>query len=299
MARPTLALAVAATLLAAVPAMAKDGPSQPTLLPVPDTVTSLPLTLAWTPSTFTSGSLQNGYEVRVQDRTADATQVVDVAAPADAGTVTASLPLVDGHSYRLRVRGVETICGGHSGACKVVTGEFGREERTQVLVAPAQPAPTPTPGPVDPPPPVVLPPAPVTVSPPTPPRVVVPAPAATARSAPLLPPASTVRPRIGPLPRWVAPSPSRRLDPGPPVRLRWRANRRATFYNVQVFAGGRKVLSVWPRAASLVLPRGTLRPGPLRIVVWSASGSRFAPAFAGKPWVVQVLRIGGALPMQA
>jgi hypothetical protein len=298
MARPTFALAAAATLLAAVPAMAKDGPTQPTLLPVADTVTSLPLTLAWTPSTFTPGSLQNGYEVRVQDRAAGATQVVDVPAPANPGTVTASLPLVDGHSYRLRVRGVETTCAGRSGVCRVVTGDFGKEERTTVVLAPAQPAPSPTP-PVDPPPPVVLPPAPVTVSLPTPPRAVVSAPVATATSAPPVPQAATVRARVGPLPRWVAPAPSRRLDPGPPVRLRWRANRRATFYNVQVFAGGRKVLSVWPRAASLVLPRGTLRSGPLRIVVWSASGSRFAPAFAGKPWVVQVLRIGAALPMQA
>src|SRR5262249_35866855 len=162
MTRRWFVLAVVAMLLAAVPAMADEdghGPSQPSLLPVPDTVTSLPLTLAWTPSTFTPGSLQNGYEISVQDRTADTTQVVDVPAPAGPGAVTASVPLINGHSYRLRVRGVETICAGRSGDdCRVVAGGFGKEERTQGLPAPAPPSPTPLP--LHPPPPPRLPPPP-------------------------------------------------------------------------------------------------------------------------------------------
>src|SRR5204862_3387364 len=98
----------------------------------------------------TPGSVQNGYEIRVQDRTADTTQLVAVPAPADPGTVTASLPLVDGHAYRLRVRGVETICAGRSTVlCRVVSGDFGKEQRTRVAL-PVQSAPPPIPAPVDP-----------------------------------------------------------------------------------------------------------------------------------------------------
>jgi hypothetical protein len=83
------------------------------------------------------------------------------------------------------------------------------------------------------------------------------------------------------------------------IRLRWRGNRRATFYNVQVFTGRRKILSVFPRAASFTLRPGTLRRGRHRIIVWSASGSKLAPSYQRAPWVVQVVTVGGALPLRA
>jgi hypothetical protein len=283
MARPTLVLASVATLLVAAPAMAKDAPSTPTLQPVPATVTSLPLAVAWTPSTFTPGSLQQGYQIRVEDSTAGATQLVSVPAPAGPGTVTASLSLIDGHAYGLRVRGVETICGADAGAaCKVVTGDFGNEQRTKVALAPPPPPP-PVPAPVvpaPPPPPVAAPPPAPPVDPARPPA------ASVAPPPPIFPPTN------GPLPRWVAPSPSLRLNPAAPIRLRWRANRKASFYNVQVFAGRRKLLSVWPTVPSLTLRPGTLHRGSQRIVVWSSTGPKVAPRYDRAPWVIQDLTIG-------
>ena len=45
----------------------------------------------------------------------------------------------------------------------------------------------------------------------------------------------------------AAPARPRRRPPGPhAVRLRWRSARGASYYNVQVFRGHRKVLSAWP-----------------------------------------------------
>jgi len=290
MARPKLALAMVAMLLAAVPAAADDGPSVPTtpaLLPLPSAVTSLPLALEWTPSTFTQGSVQHRYEVRLEDRTADLTQVVSVPAPASAGSVKASVSLVDRHSYRVRVRAVETICDEDSTTdCSVVTGSFGNEERTQVLLA-AQPVPAPAPV-------VTAPPARAPVVPtPAPALAIVPAPAPV---LPLVPGPSTPRPEIRLLPRWVSPVPSHRLSSSVAIRLRWRGNRRATFYNVQVFAGRQKIVSVFPRTASYTLRPGILRRGRHRVIVWSGSGSKRAPVYERAPWVIQVLTVGGALP---
>jgi hypothetical protein len=128
--------------------------------------------------------------------------------------------------------------------------------------------------------------------------VVVPLPVASAAATPLVQAPSTPRPVIELLPRWVAPAPKRRLDPGAPIRLRWRAKPGSTFYNVQVFAGSRKLLSLWPTVPSLTVRLGVLRSGSDRIVVWSASGSKRAPKYDRKPWVVHVLRIGPARPLE-
>jgi hypothetical protein len=284
MARPALVSALAATLLAAAPVMARAGPSEPDLLPLPATVTALPLTLAWPAATFSSGSLERRYEIRLEDRTSDTVQVVAVPAPTGPGTVTASVGLVDGHAYRMRVRSLETICPAeHPTSCKVEKSGFGKEQRTSVFLAaqPAPPQPIPVPVEAAPTPPVTAAPLPVVA-----------AAVAPAADVPLAQPPPMSRPRPRPPAHWVAPAASRRLDPAVPIRLRWRADRRATFYNVQVFAGRRKILSVWPTAASLTLRPGTLRRGSQRIVVWSASGPKVAPIFERTPWVVQVLRAG-------
>jgi hypothetical protein len=72
----------------------------------------------------------------------------------------------------------------------------------------------------------------------------------------------------------------------PPV-LRWSKVAGADYYNVQVFAGGRKVLSIWPVGTSLKLPRTwmyrghkhTLGKGHYRWYVWPGYGPRSAAKY--------------------
>jgi hypothetical protein len=76
----------------------------------------------------------------------------------------------------------------------------------------------------------------------------------------------------------LAPAPGKRLS-RPPV-LRWRRARGADYYNVQLYRGGRKVLSTWPVGPHLGLRRswqygGALRrlsPGAYRWYVWPGYG---------------------------
>lgn len=66
--------------------------------------------------------------------------------------------------------------------------------------------------------------------------------------------------------------------------LRWHAVAHATYYNVQLFRGDRKVLSTWPTRSRLHLHRRwtfrdhsyRLRPGRYRWYVWPGFGSRSA-----------------------
>lgn len=72
-----------------------------------------------------------------------------------------------------------------------------------------------------------------------------------------------------------------------PPLLRWTAVLRATYYNVQLFRNGRKVLSSWPARASLRLSRSwsfkdsrfRLRPGHYRWYVWPGVGPRSAALY--------------------
>jgi hypothetical protein len=69
----------------------------------------------------------------------------------------------------------------------------------------------------------------------------------------------------------------------PPV-LRWKRRHRATYYNVQLFRGSRKVLSAWPHKNRVVLKgrwrfagrTRALEPGPYRWFAWPGYGSRAA-----------------------
>jgi hypothetical protein len=84
----------------------------------------------------------------------------------------------------------------------------------------------------------------------------------------------------------VVPGP-RLLGPGPgasvrrPPMLAWSPVRRASYYNVQLYAQG-KVLTAWPRHARMRLPRTwryagrsyRLRPGRYRWYVWPGFGRR-------------------------
>jgi hypothetical protein len=67
-----------------------------------------------------------------------------------------------------------------------------------------------------------------------------------------------------------------------PPLLRWKAVKPARYYNVQVFRGGRQVLSAWPTRSKLQLlsswryrnHRRSLAPGVYRWYVWPGYGAR-------------------------
>jgi hypothetical protein len=72
-----------------------------------------------------------------------------------------------------------------------------------------------------------------------------------------------------------------------PPTLRWQAVKGARFYNVQLYRGSKKILSAWPKTASLRLAtswsfagkRQRLVPGLYRWYVWPARGTRERPTY--------------------
>jgi hypothetical protein len=72
-----------------------------------------------------------------------------------------------------------------------------------------------------------------------------------------------------------------------PLLLRWGWVRRASYYNVQIYRDGRKLLSRWPAGTTLLLPRSwtfdrhryRLKPGRYRWYVWPGLGSRRADRY--------------------
>jgi hypothetical protein len=77
-------------------------------------------------------------------------------------------------------------------------------------------------------------------------------------------------------------APAKRATVAGPPRLTWTPVRGARYYNVQLFRNGRKILSEWPRQASLQLKskwrfhgkRYRLKPGEYRWYVWPGEGPR-------------------------
>jgi hypothetical protein len=72
-----------------------------------------------------------------------------------------------------------------------------------------------------------------------------------------------------------------------PPLLRWKVVKGATFYNVQLYRNGLKLLSTWPGAAKLKLKRTwtyagkrrRLEPGLYTWYVWGARGTRAKPVY--------------------
>jgi hypothetical protein len=72
-----------------------------------------------------------------------------------------------------------------------------------------------------------------------------------------------------------------------PPLLRWKAVKGATFYNVQLYRNGVKVLSTWPGSPRLRLSKTwtyggkkqRFRPGNYRWYVWGARGTRAKPVY--------------------
>jgi len=72
-----------------------------------------------------------------------------------------------------------------------------------------------------------------------------------------------------------------------PLLLRWRPRWHASYYNVQIYRAGRKILSRWPAAALLLVARRwwfdrhlfRLKPGRYRWYVWPGYGPRAADRY--------------------
>ena len=62
--------------------------------------------------------------------------------------------------------------------------------------------------------------------------------------------------------------------------LRWRSAAGASYYNVQIFRGQRRVLNAWSTDTRLKVPEGVLRQGRSYVwVVWPAAGPRTAARY--------------------
>ena len=102
--------------------------------------------------------------------------------------------------------------------------------------------------------------------------------------------------RVTPGPRLLSPASGSQVS-RPPL-LRWTPVRRASYYNVQLYHGG-KVLSEWPQGTSLQLTekwsfggrRYRLRPGRYRWYVWPGFGhrsaARYGPVIGSGTFVVR------------
>jgi len=96
---------------------------------------------------------------------------------------------------------------------------------------------------------------------------------------------STVTAQATPLSLLMRPAPGARTV-RPPL-LRWHRVARADYYNVQLFRGGRKIMSAWPTRTHLRLHRQwryrghrqRLIPGTYRWYVWPAFGRRSRRAY--------------------
>ena len=86
-------------------------------------------------------------------------------------------------------------------------------------------------------------------------------------------------------PAGAAPLPSTRPRA---LRLDWRPDRRARFYNLQVFRGSRKILSVFPTADRRVV---RLRPGRYSVRVWTAARRTPRVVYVRRPWVNRVITV--------
>jgi hypothetical protein len=78
---------------------------------------------------------------------------------------------------------------------------------------------------------------------------------------------------------------TRRLQAGHTTLVTWRADPRASYYNVQLLRRGRKVLSVHPTRPLQRLPARVLRPGRYQLVIWSGLDKERTGRYAPAPWV--------------
>ena len=92
-----------------------------------------------------------------------------------------------------------------------------------------------------------------------------------------------------------------------PVRLRWVDAKRASYYNLQLWRGSRKILSVWPRGTSYRVARSwayqgeryALKPGRrYRWYVWPKIGSRYGKLLGSSTFQVRRRATAGVEPLR-
>jgi hypothetical protein len=81
--------------------------------------------------------------------------------------------------------------------------------------------------------------------------------------------------------------------------LRWSSDKSATYYNLQLYRGGKKILSTWPVVTSFRLPRSwsyaghsyRLARGTYKWFVWPGRGARanakYGPLLGSSTFVVR------------
>jgi len=94
--------------------------------------------------------------------------------------------------------------------------------------------------------------------------------------------------------KLLVPASGKRLVARRSIRVRWIANPKAKYYNVQLFKGSKKLLSSFPTRGVAVIPGRLLKPGTYRLVIWSGIGAKRAGRYARAPWISRVIRVGGA-----
>jgi len=92
-----------------------------------------------------------------------------------------------------------------------------------------------------------------------------------------------------------------------PVRLRWVDAKRARYYNLQLWRGSRKILSVWPRGTSYRVARSwtfqgeryALKPGRrYRWFVWPKIGSRYGKLLGSSNFQMRRRASAGVEPLR-
>jgi hypothetical protein len=91
--------------------------------------------------------------------------------------------------------------------------------------------------------------------------------------------------------RLMNPGPGERVVAGRRLLVSWRPRARASYYNLQIYRGQRKLLSRFPARHWLVVAGGRLRPGSYRLVVWVGLGPKFLGSYAQRPWVDRPLTV--------
>ena len=105
---------------------------------------------------------------------------------------------------------------------------------------------------------------------------------------------------VGPLARLYLPARGDKVRA--PLTLAWHAEPSATFYNVQLYRNGVKVLSAWPRKATLRVGRTwryagkarRLEPGRYVWYVWGARGTPQRPSFGPRLGTSSFIVRGGS-----
>ena len=78
-----------------------------------------------------------------------------------------------------------------------------------------------------------------------------------------------------------------RLVAGRRTPVRWRPDPRASYYNVQLYRGGRKILSTFPTVPRQRIAGRLLRPGRYVLRIWSGIGRQRLARYAPIPWLVR------------